>query len=99
MTLVLFSCVAFEIKESCKWLICLLFHFSLFSHRRFFFFFNLLVFIFAFLGFFFVCFLLLVFGGMRSHYGVYVAPELVGSVEASGMTTEVQTTVPGFFLY
>lgn len=29
----------------------------------------------------------------------YVAPELVGSVEASGMTTEVQTIVPGFFLY
>lgn len=66
---------------------------------KFFFFLNLLVFIFAFLGFFFCFLLLLVFGGMRSHYIVCVAPELVGSVEASGMTIEVQTTVPGFFLY
>lgn len=56
----------------------------------------MLVFLNSFWAFPFVFFFLLFFlGGLGL---IFVGLKLVGSVESSGITTEVQTTVLGFFM-
>lgn len=82
--------MAFGITESCRWLICpVTLYITVFTSKVLF----ICLFLWILSELFSLCFLLLLFGGIRSHI-VWVVPELVGLVESSDMTTEIQTIVP-----